>query len=204
MKLTTILRAVLGGLLLVLVVVTVWWVATCHTSRKYADRPAEVIPEEDVEEGLVFEPPSVLERIYIRELQPVRSGTAPGAVKQGVDDFAEAVTKPVVGRAPVYPPVRGEWSEDHLTLAVGRSDGALVRNEYECPDPCRFWTTDSAMGAETTRSVPRLLPEVAKTVLVCGLTAGAGVGIAAAVDYKEPLLVGGAAGAGCVVLKILF
>lgn len=203
MTLAAILRLVFLGLCVLLLLALTWWLRGCIDDRELDDRPPEVIQPEDIEEGLTFEPPSVLERVYIRELQPVRSGTAPGVVAAEVDSFVATAIKPA-GKKPKFPPVRGEWADGHLTLAVGRSDGALVRNEYECADPCRFWTQDTLMGAETTRAIPRLLPNVLKGAAVCAGVGAATLGIAMLADYQEPVLAGAVGAGACAVVKLVF
>lgn len=202
MALGSILRLVFLGSVVLLLLVATWWAATCTADRGYADRPPAEIPAEDVVDELDFGPEiPLLERPFRRHAEVLRAGIAPGAARAAVDSFVAAAVDS--NASPVFPPIRGRFQGDRLSLRLPRSDGALVARDFECPDPCEFGAQDSVIFATHTRALPRLLPRIGKTALVCGLTAGAGYALGAIAKYEHPEYVAGAAAMGCVVIRIM-
>jgi hypothetical protein len=102
---------------------------------------------------------------------------------------------------PVYPLLRIETrAERGLKLGIERSDGKYVVRDYDCRHPCRVDAMGDTILARDARQVPGLA--FLKDLPLC---AGAGAlagGIAWAASAPEPLAIGAAGGAGCVLFRL--
>ncbi|MCA1571350.1 MAG: hypothetical protein LC798_13720 [Chloroflexi bacterium] len=106
----------------------------------------------------------------------------------------------------LMPPVRVMRDGDSGAISVMDSRGAWQREEQRCPEGRRWeaGTTLDGIGfyGNCERSVPALLPAFARTAAICTAVAGGGYLIAAGADYDHPEYVAGAAGAGCVLIRV--
>lgn len=183
--------------------VGVFYTGRCTGDDHNPDQPPAIIDSTAVVDEFDFGPDiPLLERPFRRRSEVRRAGVAPGAARAAVDSFVAAATDSAA--RPVFPLTRGRVRGDVLSLRLPRSDGAYVAQDMECPrsSGCDFGA-DSTIWATHDRALPRLLPQIGKTAAICAATGLAGWGIAKAVDYSEPVMVGGVAASGCVLLRVV-
>lgn len=209
MILGSILRLVLLGLGVVLLCVVTWWAATCNAERGNADRPPAEIAEKETIDLVEDSEPAGRWSITEGRAPVVRRGRAPAKEPEATatEEFATAVLDSTgADSIALLPQVRAWRDGDRGGLAVVDSRRQWQAEEFDCKEGRRWEAgtrADGTMYSNCERALTGWLPDFAKDAAICGATGLAGWGIAKAVDYSEPVLVGGVAASGCVLLRVV-
>lgn len=148
-----------------------------------------------------------LANLTTRNIRPARRGVVEAEATEEAEAFVAAALDSTL--PPALPFVRGRYSDERLSLAVGRSDGSVLREDFDgCGEPCSFGADTSGLFAQEPRTLGRP-PNVLKDAAVClafgGATYGVGRGIEAISKEPlqvDPLIVGAVGTSVCALVKI--
>lgn len=202
-----VLPYVVTAVLVLVMAYILWRGFGCDKDVNEPETPAEIPAGEVLDDIPGDSDVKGLANLTTRNIRPARRGVVEAEATEEAEAFVAAAEDSTL--PPALPFVRGRYSDERLSLAVGRSDGSVLREDFDgCGEPCDFGTADSVLFAHEPRSIGRP-PNVLKDAAVClafgGAAYGVGKGIEAISDEPlsvDPVVVGGAATAGCALVKV--